>query len=214
MREKMGLTKEQAEKIIKGVQNQRLGASLQSAKATGQLDLQKILDMKDAGVDVDTFVSEEMRLTLYTKEIQNVLSSGQGDFDAERLLQQLPQDLNLPEKKVKQTIQEQAKDKKRTTLVQAVSFLRQRKLDDTVKSLNNLLACSKALPSDQPAQWSEREELQDLYSVYVAKQHDDSKQEDLQKLFGLSDKEASSLREVVESGQFKIEEEEKEESFF
>ena len=76
-------------------------------------------------------------------QIQKVLSSGKGDFDAERLLQQLPQDLNLPEKKVKQTIQEQAKDRKRTTLVQAVSFLRQRKLDDTVKSLNNLLACSK-----------------------------------------------------------------------
>ena len=72
----------------------------------------------------------------------------------------------------------------------------------------------QALPSDQPAQWNEREELQDLYSVYVAKQHDDSKQAELQQLFGLSDKEANSLREVVESGQFKIEEEEKEESFF
>ena len=41
------------------------------------------------------------------------------------------------------TLQAQGKDRKRTTLVQAVSHLRQRKSEDVVKSLNNLLACSK-----------------------------------------------------------------------
>ena len=41
------------------------------------------------------------------------------------------------------TLQAQGKDRKRTTLVQAVSHLRQRKSDEVVKSLNNLLACNK-----------------------------------------------------------------------
>ncbi len=40
-------------------------------------------------------------------------------------------------------IEAQAGDRKRNVLVQAVSLLRQRKLDDVVKSLNNLLACNK-----------------------------------------------------------------------
>jgi len=69
MQAKMGLSKEQAEKIIKGVQNQRLLGGLEAAKNTGQLTLQKILDMKESGVEVDSFVSEEMRLSLYTQEV-------------------------------------------------------------------------------------------------------------------------------------------------
>ena len=69
MQEKLGLSKEQAEKIIKGVQNQRLTGSLEAAKNTGQLTLQKVLDMKDSGVDVDSFISEELRLSLYAKEV-------------------------------------------------------------------------------------------------------------------------------------------------
>ena len=72
-----------------------------------------------------------------------MLSNGTGDFDEERLLHQLPKELNLPEKKVHRAVEEQAKDRKRSTLVQAVSYLRQKKMDDTVKALNNLVACNK-----------------------------------------------------------------------
>ena len=67
----MGLSKQQAEKIIKGVQNQRLLSGMEAAKNTGQLTLQKILDMKEAGVEIDSFVSEEMRLNLYSKEVSS-----------------------------------------------------------------------------------------------------------------------------------------------
>ena len=76
-------------------------------------------------------------------QVQAILSDGTGNFDEERLLQQLPKDLHLPEKKVHRAVEEQAKDRKRTTLVQAVSYLRQRKMEDTVKALNNLVACNK-----------------------------------------------------------------------
>ncbi len=76
-------------------------------------------------------------------QIKDVLSSGTGDFDQERLLHQLPKELSLSEKKVHRAVEDQAKDRKRTTLVQAVSYLRQKKMDDTVKALNNLVACNK-----------------------------------------------------------------------
>jgi len=78
-----------------------------------------------------------------TLQIKDVLSSGTGDFDQERLLHQLPKELSLSEKKVHRAVEDQAKDRKRTTLVQAVSYLRQKKMDDTVKALNNLVACNK-----------------------------------------------------------------------
>lgn len=87
---------------------------------------------------VDAFVTPPIAL-----QIARVLSSGTGDFDSHRILEQLPKDLNLPERRVAATLQAQGKDRKRTTLVQAVSHLRQRKSDEVVKSLNNLLACNK-----------------------------------------------------------------------
>ncbi len=47
------------------------GVCAQAAKATGTLSLQKVLDMKDAGVEVESFVSEDMRLQMYTKEVRS-----------------------------------------------------------------------------------------------------------------------------------------------
>ena len=95
------------------------------------------------------------------------LTDGTGAFDAEHVVEQLPAALELDVAKARRTVQDLAKDRKRTTLVQAISHLRQKKLGDTVKSLNNLLSCERAVPSSTPAQWSEHDELLDLYSAYA-----------------------------------------------
>ena len=53
-------------------QNQALQRSdclAQAAKASGNLDLEKLLDMKEAGIEVESFVSEELRLQMYQKEV-------------------------------------------------------------------------------------------------------------------------------------------------
>ena len=42
----------------------------QAAKASGNLDLEKLLDMKEAGIEVESFVSEELRLQMYQKEVR------------------------------------------------------------------------------------------------------------------------------------------------
>ena len=81
--------------------------------------------------------------TMLHSQVASALSSGTGDFDEERILKELPKQLSLPERRVKSVINGQASDRKRDVLVQAVSMLRQRKLDEVVKCLNNLLACNK-----------------------------------------------------------------------
>lgn len=45
----------------------------QAAKATGALTLQKVLDMQEAGVEVESLVSEELRLQMYNKEVRALL---------------------------------------------------------------------------------------------------------------------------------------------
>ena len=53
-------------------------------------------------------------------------------------------------------------------------------------------------------QWREQEKPEDLYVVYVGKDKDTAKQQVLQKLFKLSDRDAQSVSNVVESGQDKV----------
>ncbi len=72
----------------------------------------------------------------------------------------------------------------------------------------------QALPSEQSPQWNQREELQDMFSIYISHVIDEAKQADMQSLLGLSDKEADSLRDTVSSGSFKLDEEKDDDSFF
>ena len=57
------------------------------------------------------------------------------------------------------------------TALQAVSFLRQKKVGDAAGALNNLVSCEAAVPSAGAAGpvWNEREEVQDLFSAYITK---------------------------------------------
>lgn len=73
----------------------------------------------------------------------DVLSNGTGEFDRQHFLEDLPKQLGIKERRVKSAIEGLARDRKRTTLVQGVSYLRQKKLEDAAKSLNNLLACHR-----------------------------------------------------------------------
>ncbi len=63
-------------------------------------------------------------------------------------------------------------------------------------------------------EWSEKEEVQDLYSVYVGREHDAAKQGEVRDMLGLSESESARLKELVSSGAFRIEEEAEEEASF
>ena len=73
----------------------------------------------------------------------DALTNGSGNFDEARFLEELPKKLGIKERKVKAVLEGLAKDRKRSTLVQSVSFLRQKNAAEAVKSLNNLMACHK-----------------------------------------------------------------------
>lgn len=50
-----------------------LGIQMQAAKASGSLNLQRLLDMQESGVDINSFTSSEMRLNMYSKEVRPAL---------------------------------------------------------------------------------------------------------------------------------------------
>lgn len=82
------------------------------------------MDLKDSGVDIASFVSEELRSQLYTQEVLSKLTDGTGDLDETYLLHKLPQDLGLSEDKARKVAADLAGERKRLTLVQGVSFFR------------------------------------------------------------------------------------------
>lgn len=64
-----------------------------------------------------------------------------------------------------------------------------------MSSLNDLLACDKAVPAN-PLSWDVPEELADLYAIYLKSEPAPEKLSRLQSLLGISDSTAAALREM------------------
>ena len=73
---------------------------------------------------------------------------------------------------------------------------------------------AQALPAEKPVQWDTKEELADLFSVYVGREHAPDKQAAMQRLLGLPEADAAALKDLVASGSFKLEQEAEEEASF
>lgn len=202
LRESMGLPKETADKVIKSFQNKKLISTMQAAKAQGNLTLDRILELKDAGVDPISVVNSDMLQQLYRQEISSKLSDGTGTFDAHKLLSEIPKDLGIDAEKAASIAKSLSAEKKRLTLVQAVSMLRQKKVKSTVESLNNLMSCGLADPNSEPEKWNDPEEIADLYSLYCSKEKDSVKRDGVQAALGLPDEEADNLRSMVDAGEY------------
>ncbi|CAD7702465.1 unnamed protein product [Ostreobium quekettii] len=218
MREKMGLSEAAAQKIIKGVQNERLAEGLHSAKALGELSLQKLLDMKESGVEIENFTSTEYRLRLFEQEIEKLMSDGRGELDNEYAFETLPSNLALEADKARSVVSKVASGRKGRQVVQAVTDLRMKKFDAVVQDINNYLVCNRIVGtngSDNGSTvWDRRDEVLDLYSVYYWKVKDEAKLAEIERIFGISQSEAKTLRDVVDSGGLKWAEEVKDEEFF
>ena len=204
LRESMGLPKETADKVIKGFQNQKLISSMQAAKAQGNLSLSKLLELKDAGVDPISVISKDMLQKMYRDEVNAKLSDGTGAFDADKLLNEIPKELGIDADKAASIAKSLSAEKRRVTLVQAVSMLRQKKTKSTVESLNNLMACGMADPNSAPEKWNEPEEISDLFSLYCLKEKDESKRAGVQAALGVSDGDAANLKDMVDNGAWKF----------
>ena len=214
LRESMGLPKETADKVIKGFQNQKLISSMQAAKAQGSLNLTKLLELKDAGVDPISVVSKDMLQKMYRDEVNAKLSDGTGAFDVDKLLNEIPKELGIEADKAASIAKSLSAEKRRVTLVQAVSMLRQKKTKSTVESLNNLMACGMADPNSAPEKWNEPEEISDLFSLYCLKEKDESKRAGVQAALGMSDGDAANLKDMVDNGAWKFGADAEEEASF
>ncbi|XP_061339524.1 protein TIC110, chloroplastic-like [Gastrolobium bilobum] len=197
LQKQVGLPQEYAQKIIKSITTTKMAAALETAVTQGRLSIKQIRELKEANVEIDSMVSENLRETLFKKTVDDIFSSGTGDFDEEEVFEKIPSDLNINKGRARGVVCELAQTRLSNSLIQAVALLRQRNHEGVVSSLNDMLSCDKAVPS-QPLSWEVPEELADLYTIYMKSNPTPEKLSRLQYLLGINDSTAAALRETGE----------------
>lgn len=195
VQKQVGLPPEYAQKVIKSITTTKMAAALETAINLGRLNIKQIRELKEASVDLDSMISERLRENLFKKTVDEIFSAGTGEFDEEEVYEKIPADLNIDAEKSKRVVHELARSRLSNSLIQAVALLRQRNHQGVVSTLNDLLACDKAVPSE-PLTWEVPEELADLFTIYMKNDPPQENLSRLQFLLGISDSAAASLREM------------------
>ncbi|XP_024401478.1 protein TIC110, chloroplastic [Physcomitrium patens] len=212
LQKQLGLPAESAKKVIEGITTTRMSGAIESAINQGRLNVEEVKELREAGVDIDGMIPKPVRQKLFKKVVDRTLSSGTGDFDEAELYEKLPEELGITTDEAKKMTLDLAKERLSNSLIQAVSLLRQKKPADVVSTLNNLLACDKVSPS--PAlSWAVKDELLDLFCIYVKDPQSDEKVSRLRELLGIDESQAKSLQEMVLTKGFSLGLEEEEFSF-
>ncbi|GAB4824285.1 hypothetical protein Ancab_007172 [Ancistrocladus abbreviatus] len=191
----VGLPPEYAQKVIKSITTSKMAAAIETAIAQGRLNIKQIRELKEASVDLDSMISESLRENLFKKTVDEIFSSGTGDFDEEEVYEKIPADLHINGDRAKAVVHELARTRLANSLIQAVALLRQRNQAGVVSTLNDLLACDKAVPAE-PLSWDVEEELADLFAIYMKSDPASEKLARLQYLLGINDSTAVALREM------------------
>lgn len=198
VQKQVGLPSEYAQKIIKNITTTKMAAAIETAVAQGKLNIKQIRELKEASVDLDNMISERLRENLFKKTVDEIFSSGTGEFDVEEVYEKIPADLSINAEKARRVVHELARNRLSNSLIQAVSLLRQKNRQGVVSSLNDLLACDKAVPAE-PLYWEVPDELADLFNIYMKSNPAPEKLSRLQYLLGISDSTAAALREMGDS---------------
>ncbi|KAL8055871.1 hypothetical protein ABFX02_04G083300 [Erythranthe guttata] len=199
LQKNVGLPPQYSQKIIKNITTSKLSAALETAAGRGRLSIKEIRELKENGIEVENMVSASLRENLFKKTVDDIFSSGTGEFDEEEVYHKIPQDLNIDADKAKGVVHELARTRLSNSLIQAVALLRQRNQKGVVNSLNDLLACDKAVPS-KPLSWEVQEELADLFLVYLKSDQAAEKVARVQYLLSINDAAAEALRNAKDNG--------------
>jgi hypothetical protein len=126
LQKQVGLPPEYAQKVIKNITTTKMAAALETAINRGRLNMKQIRELKEASIDFNSMVSEKLRENLYKKTVDEIFSSGTGEFDEEEVYEKIPVDLNINVEKAKGVVHELARSRLSNSLIQAVALLRQR----------------------------------------------------------------------------------------
>ncbi|EFJ20681.1 hypothetical protein SELMODRAFT_443745 [Selaginella moellendorffii] len=203
VQKQLGLPSDSFQKVVHNIATTKMAGAIDAAVRSGELKVEEIKEMRDAGVKIDSMISKEQREKMYRSLVDRELSSGKGEFDEDKFYTSMPAELELDPAKCRSMVDDLAKQRLKSSLIQAVALLRQKNETGVVSQLTNLLLCDKLVRSEKLS-WAVKDELKDLYCIYVKTSPPAEKQQRLQELFGFSASMAKSLEDFVAANGFSL----------
>ncbi|KAH9290833.1 hypothetical protein KI387_034950, partial [Taxus chinensis] len=125
LQKKHELPSESAQKIIKSITTAKIGGAIEEAMSQGNISIEQIRKLRVSNVDLDKVISKGVRENAFKKIVYGIFSSGTGDFSEEEVYERIPEELGIDAYKAKKVVQDCAKKRLSSSLVQAAALLRQ-----------------------------------------------------------------------------------------
>ena len=126
LQKEVGLPQPQAEKVIKNITTTKMANAIETAVNQGRLNIKQIRELKEANVSLDSMIAVSLREKLFKKTVNDIFSSGTGEFDETEVYETIPSDLSIDLEKAKGVVHDLAQSRLSNSLIQAVALLRQR----------------------------------------------------------------------------------------
>lgn len=197
--EQWSISKEDADKMIEEALSAKVADELKTQMSSGDLTLDQVRAMKkEKDMDINTVLDIGTRDRMFLKHVETSFTEAPANFDADDLLKTIPEELGLDVSKASKLVKKLADDRKRPTLIQAVSMLRQNKKAETMQAAYNLVACHLSEAGDAVA-WPNTSEIEDLY-VGFAKEATPAATEAMASVLGIEGSRRAELDGLVSSG--------------
>ncbi|KAH0862016.1 hypothetical protein HID58_079227 [Brassica napus] len=126
LQKQVGLPQPQAEKVIKNITTTKMANAIETAVNQGRLNIKQIRELKEANVSLDSMIAVSLREKLFKKTVNDIFSSGTGEFDETEVYETIPSDLSIDVEKAKGVVHDLARSRLSNSLIQSVALLRQR----------------------------------------------------------------------------------------
>jgi uncharacterized protein YdcH (DUF465 family) len=126
------LPEEHAQKVIKNIIRNKMTDSLEAAVNRGRMGMKEVRELKEAKIDIKDVMSEALREMIFKKAVEEIFSSGKGEFDKTEMYDKFTEELGIDKENATKVVMEIAKARLGNSLVQAVAQLRQKNQDGVV----------------------------------------------------------------------------------
>merc|ERR1712190_269342 len=110
--------------------------------------------------------NKTVALQMFRVELEKAINNGTETFDRHKYLVTYPNALNLDVEKVYSLIREIVNDKMKNTLVQVISYYRQNKVFEMVKTIETLVYQYRVFP--QKVTWDDKYEVNNVYTLFMS----------------------------------------------
>merc|ERR1712060_759988 len=139
--------------------------------------------------------NKTVALQMFRVELEKAINNGTETFDRHKYLVTYPNALNLDVEKAHSLIREIVDDKMKNTLVQVISYYRQNKVFEMVKTIKTLVYQYRVFP--QKVTWDDKYEVNNAYTLFMSHSKSHKLFKEAAEALGISHDEILKLKDIT-----------------